>query len=96
MKVVIKIGGHIFDSQPIYKGVIEYSELFKKLQIHGHKVVVVIGGGTEARKYMQIARKLGGSELLCDMLGIVVSRLYARLLITALGDNAYPAGIELV
>jgi uridylate kinase len=33
---------------------------------------------------------LGATEFTCDILGIQVSRLNARLLITALGENAYP------
>jgi uridylate kinase len=90
LKVVIKIGGHVFASEPDVKGIKEYSELLRKLNDDGHKVVAVMGGGEEARKYIQIAKKLGGSELICDIFGIEVSRLNARLLITALGEDAYP------
>ncbi|MFH0896612.1 MAG: UMP kinase [Candidatus Bathyarchaeota archaeon] len=89
MKIVIKIGGHIFASRP-EKWIKEYSEVLKKLQVDGYKIVAIMGGGIEARKYIQVAKKLGGSELICDILGIEVSRLNSRLLITALGESAYP------
>jgi uridylate kinase len=51
---------------------------------------MVTGGGAIARKYITVARELGGSEAFCDQLGIYVSRLNARLLIAALGHVAYP------
>ena len=90
MKVVVKIGGHVFASPFDSTWVIEYSKLFTKLHNDGHQVVVIVGGGDEARKYIHVAKKLGGSDYVCDMLGIEVSRLNARLLITGLGDIAYP------
>ncbi len=90
MRVVIKIGGHVFTPQQDFKGIKEYSEILRKLQVGGHKIVAVMGGGEEARKYIQVAKKLGGSELICDIFGIEISRLNARLLITALREHAYP------
>ncbi len=89
MIIGIKIGGHIFASHTDSK-IKAYAELLTKLQAAGHRIVAVMGGGDEARKYILAARKLGGSELVCDVLGIEVARLNARLLITALGDQAYP------
>jgi uridylate kinase len=53
--------------------------------------VVVAGGGKFARHYISIARSFGSDEASLDILGIEVSRLNARLLILALGDQAYPA-----
>lgn len=53
--------------------------------------VVVAGGGKVARHYINIARGFGSDEASLDIMGIEVSRLNARLLIAALGDNAYPA-----
>jgi uridylate kinase len=53
--------------------------------------VVVAGGGKVARHYINIARSFGSDEASLDIMGIEVSRLNARLLIAALGDNAYPA-----
>jgi uridylate kinase len=53
--------------------------------------VVVAGGGKFARYYISTARSFGSDEASLDIIGIEVSRLNARLLILALGDQAYPA-----
>lgn len=90
MKIVIKIGGYIFPSNLASKKILEYTMLFRQLSRANHKLVIIAGGGEEARKYIAIARELGGSELVCDLLGIEVSRLNAFLLITSLGSDAYP------
>jgi uridylate kinase len=52
--------------------------------------VVVAGGGKFARHYISTARSFGSDEASLDIIGIEVSRLNARLLILALGDQAYP------
>ncbi len=54
-----------------------------------YKFLVVCGGGKIARYYITIGRSLGADESSLDELGIEVTRLNARLLITALGDKAY-------
>jgi uridylate kinase len=90
MKVVLKIGGHVFPSKMCLPLVSTYAKLLRELRRSGHQLVVVTGGGEVARKYSQAARALGATEFTCDLLGIHVSRLNARLLITALGEDAYP------
>lgn len=90
LKLVIKIGRHVFPSDLDSKTISVYAELFRKLKEEGHRIVVITGGGGEARKYIAAARELGGSEFVCDLLGIDVSRLNAKLLITKLDDDAYP------
>jgi uridylate kinase len=50
---------------------------------------VVAGGGEIARHYINLARNLGSDEANLDIMGIEVSRLNAKLLIAALGDQAY-------
>jgi uridylate kinase len=52
---------------------------------------VVAGGGRIARHYINIARGFGSDEASLDIMGIEVSRLNARLLIAALGEQAYPS-----
>lgn len=52
--------------------------------------IVVAGGGKLARHYISTARSFGSDEASLDILGIEVSRLNARLMIIALGDQAYP------
>ena len=54
------------------------------------RVYVVVGGGGEARRYIGAARELAIDEATLDELGILVTRLNARLLVAALGDAAYP------
>ncbi|MCJ7634776.1 UMP kinase [Candidatus Bathyarchaeota archaeon] len=87
---MIKIGGHVFASRLDPKIFLKYSELLKKLRKNQYRIVVIVGGGEEARRYIRVAKKMGGSEFICDVLGIEVSRLNARLLITGLGEDAYP------
>jgi len=90
LRIAIKIGGHVFPFRLDLKMISEYAEVFKRLRSDGHRLIVVTGGGEEARKYIGAARKLGGSELVCDLIGIQVSRLNARLLISRLGIDAFP------
>jgi len=90
LKAVIKLTGSIFPSMLNIDGVLGYVELFKELKNEGHKIVVVAGGGEQARKYINAARMMGASEVTCDLIGISVARLNARLLIAGLGEDAYP------
>lgn len=90
MKVVIKLGGYLFPSELDAEKVEAYAALLKKLRRAGHKILVITGGGQNARKYIKAARMLGAGEALCDQLGIEVTRLNARLLIYKLEEDAYP------
>lgn len=56
-----------------------------------YKLFVVTGGGKIARSYIKSGRDLGADETFLDEMGIDVTRLNARLLITALGDKAFHA-----
>lgn len=86
MQLVIKLGGSIlFDSD----GELDLSLIDKWLDIlvdltQYAKVIVVVGGGYPARRYITWGRRLGLSEFECDELGIHVSRLNAYLLLAAL------------
>jgi uridylate kinase len=90
LRLVIKIGGFAFPCDLNTKILKTYASTIEKLYEEGHRLVVVTGGGEVARKYISAARELGASESLCDLLGIEVSRINARLLIAALGGCAYP------
>ena len=89
MKAVIKLGGFAFPSGPEKPLVKEYVKLFSSL-VGKHHLVVVTGGGEIARAYIKSAREMGVPESLCDHLGILTSRLNARLLMDGLGEHACP------
>lgn len=87
--VVVSVGGSILTQG---KDDITFIRKLAKVLIGktaNHKLYVVTGGGRVAREYIRIGRELGASETYLDEIGIDVTRLNARLLITALGDNAY-------
>ncbi len=88
-KIAISIGGSILvpdnDDMSFIKQLA--STLLELLP--NYKFLVVCGGGKIARYYITIGRSLGADESSLDELGIEVTRLNARLLITALGEKAY-------
>ena len=90
MRIVVIIGGYILIQDNEYRIFKDYVDVLKEMKAE-NELFVVVGGGRPARDYIAIARGLGASEGLCDVVGIEVTRLNARLLIMALGDAAYPA-----
>jgi len=88
-RIVIKLSGRVFGDDAAGE-VKKYARMLLEL---GSQVqpVVVAGGGKVARTYINIARGFGSDEASLDIIGIEVSRLNARLLIAALGDDAYPS-----
>jgi len=90
LKLVLKLGGFIFPADLNSTKIKVYAELIRKLRKRGRGIIVVAGGGENARRYIEAARALGASESVCDQLGIYVTRLNARLLIEALQEEAYP------
>ncbi|MFH1328646.1 MAG: UMP kinase [Candidatus Bathyarchaeota archaeon] len=90
LKITLKIGGHAFPNQPDLKKIAAYTTTIKNHWKKGCSFLVVTGGGETARRYIKIARMLGADETVCDQIGIEVSRLNARLIISKLGELAYP------
>ncbi len=88
MKIVIAIGGSILLKEYNCKKFQEYSSILKDLSKE-HELFVVVGGGKPAREYIGVVRDLGAGEAQCDDIGIEVTRINAKLLLTALGDIAY-------
>ena len=88
MKIVIAIGGSILLKEYDYQKFQEYSEILKSLS-NEHELFVVVGGGKPARDYISVIRDLNGGEAQCDDIGIEVTRINAKLLLTALADYAY-------
>jgi uridylate kinase len=91
-KFLVKVGGSLlFNEKGVrINQVQKFADLLKKSD---NIVGIVVGGGLMARTYIQAARNLGANESMGDTFGIEVSRLNARLLITALGESAYPEPI---
>jgi uridylate kinase len=89
LKAVLKLGGFAFPGEPGKLLVEEYVKLLKELAGEYH-LVVVTGGGGVARTYIKAARAMRVPESLCDQIGILVSRLNARLLVDGLGEYAFP------
>lgn len=54
----------------------------------GNQLVLIAGGGENARIYISTARKLGAEESTCDLLGIQITRANAELLRLAIGSTA--------
>lgn len=90
MRVVVSIGGSVLAPGLEADRVEAHADAIDGLVQDGHEVATVVGGGGVARRYIETARELGASEYDLDALGIDVTRLNARLLITALGSSATP------
>jgi uridylate kinase len=89
LKAVIKLGGFAFPTEDPRPLVEEYVKMFTD-SVDQHHLVVVTGGGAVARYYIRAARDMGVPESLCDHLGILVSRLNARLIVDGIGEYAFP------
>ncbi len=96
-RVVIKLSGSIFslsdiskqDNNDYYNKFKQYSDALTNLT-NSIQPIVITGGGSIARLYINFARKLGLDESSLDLLGISISRINAKLLIASLGNYAYP------
>ncbi|MFZ3059051.1 MAG: UMP kinase [Candidatus Methanoperedens sp.] len=88
MKVVISVGGSVLARELNPEKFKSYASMLKELS-KKNAVFVVTGGGRAARDYINVARELGADEATCDLIGIELTRLNARLLISALGETAY-------
>lgn len=94
MKVVVSIGGSVLVPELGTDRVAEHAAVVENLIGDGCGIGVVVGGGGVAREYIGAARDLGANEIELDKLGIDVTRLNARLLIAALGEEAVTAPAE--
>jgi uridylate kinase len=91
MILVLSIGGSVIDHDR--DRLTRYARILRDLR-SDHTVFVVVGGGAAARDYIGMARAFDADEAFCDLIGIAVTRLNARLLIAALGGAAYPVPPE--
>lgn len=89
MRIVIKVGGSAIAPSLEARRFKAYADVLKSLA-EDHTLLVVVGGGNPAREYINVSKELKANNALRDLIGIGVSRLNARLLISALSDVAYP------
>jgi uridylate kinase len=94
MNVVVSIGGSVLAPDLGSQRVAEHAAVIEGLVAEGCTVGVVVGGGSVAREYIHAARELGANEIQLDQIGIDVTRLNARLLIAALGEQATASAAE--
>src|SRR3989441_11760454 len=88
MRAVVKLGGALFHREPNVTALKEMGKVLEGFVEEGNQLVLVAGGGENARTYIDAARKLGAEESTCDLLGIQITRANAELLRLALGSVA--------
>jgi uridylate kinase len=88
-RIVIKLSGSIFNFDVNIKLLNDYVNLIKKID-EKYQPVIITGGGKIARFYINLSRSLGCDEAGLDLIGIQVSHINAKLLISGLGDLCFP------
>lgn len=88
-RVVVKLSGSIFEPDVRDLDLKPFIDVFSDIRRRGVKMVLVAGGGKNARRYIAAARELGADESTLDEIGIGVSRLNAMLMIAGFGGLAY-------
>jgi uridylate kinase len=97
MRVVLKLGGSLLynEEEEVELDLIRsHAASICAFVERGNEIVVVVGGGRPARKFISAARALGANEAQCDWLGIKLARNNAELLSAALHEMAYPKIVE--
>jgi uridylate kinase len=88
MRAVVKLGGALFRREPDVTALKAMGKVLGGFVEDGNQLLLVTGGGENARTYISAARKLGAEESTCDLLGIQITRANAELLRLALGSIA--------
>ncbi len=90
--IVIKFGGSLLFSEGgtiNYEKLTEFCDLIKNDKNYD-SIVIVCGGGTIARQYIKAIREFTENDILCDMIGIDISRINSRLIVANMKKFAYP------
>ena len=90
--IVIKFGGSLLFSEGgtiNYEKITEFCDLIKNDQNYD-SIIIVCGGGTIARQYIKAIREFTENEILCDLIGIDISRINSRLIVANMKEFAYP------
>ncbi len=88
MRAVVKLGGALFKREPDAKALANMGHSLGTFVRDGNQLVLVAGGGENARAYINAARKMGAEESTCDLIGIQLTRANAELLRISLGPLA--------
>jgi len=91
--IVISLGGSILIPSLEKNKIRGYVPVLGEIA-KDHRLFIVVGGGGEARRYIAVARTLGIDEGTSDEIGILITRLNATLLVSALAETAYPKVAE--
>jgi len=89
---IIKIGGSLLFTEKRTidtEKIIQFSKILKNSKNPGN-YIIICGGGLIAREYIDAVRSFEGSESLCDIFGIKISRINAKLIIASLKNLAFP------
>jgi uridylate kinase len=101
--VVIKLSGHVYFSNLNFDLLKKLTTIILEVKNKGYRIGLVTGGGSIARSYIKILKNFGLSDSICDLIGIEVSRINAKLIASILGErchmnipNSYDELIEIV
>jgi uridylate kinase len=86
MRIVVRIGGSVVASPINTELMNKYAEIIKRIVQQGHEVAVVLGGGTLAREFIAVAKKLNLDMNAQDEVAISCSRLFAQLFLKKMGE----------
>ncbi|MDO5843613.1 MAG: UMP kinase [Methanocorpusculum sp.] len=93
-RVVISVGGSVLIPNLEQNRLKAWADALINLTKAGIQVFAVVGGGGEARRYINVCRDIELDEATSDEIGIKITRINAMLLIGALKDYAYPCAAE--
>jgi|APFre7841882590_1041340.scaffolds.fasta_scaffold12801_2 uridylate kinase len=88
-KIVISLGGSVLIPSLEQNRIRKYVPVLREIASR-YQLFVVVGGGGEARRYIEAVRGLGIDEGTADEIGILITRLNATMLVAAMGEDAYP------
>ena len=93
MKIAISLGGSLLTGKnkeininpQIYN---KYAEKIKQLHRQGNQIIVVCGGGTPARYFIDVAKQLKATRETQDNIGVKCTHINALLFMATLGEDA--------
>jgi uridylate kinase len=78
--VVVSVGGSVVLSDEANIDFLKRLVILLKKVGRQYRLFVIVGGGTIARRYIQLGRELGFDEDTLDLIGIDVTRVNARII----------------